>query len=137
MQAKVLQKKLFGLALSDVQGSGQRGSVYLDRQFQNLYDQASRQDTLLKIIREREEENNRNLRIYKMNIERHKNPKNFPLVEAYDDEKLAKYIKDRKPKAAIGTVSKSKKYRVGDVAGGYRLIDQDDTLESSWEKVER
>ena len=107
-QAKVLQKKLFGLALSDVQGSGQRGSVYLDRQFQNLYDQASRQDTLLKIIRERAEENNRNLRIYKMNIERHNNPENFPLAEAYDDEKLTKYIKDRKPKSTVPPEVESK-----------------------------
>ena len=68
--AKILQKKLFGLALSDVQGSGQRGSVYLDKQFQNLYDQASRQDTLLKIIKERAKENNSNLKIYKLNVER-------------------------------------------------------------------
>mgnify|MGYP003704080657 CR=1 FL=1 len=35
--AKVLQKKLFALALSDVRSSGQRGSIYLDKQFQKIY----------------------------------------------------------------------------------------------------
>jgi hypothetical protein len=92
--AKILQKKLFGLALADVQSSGQRGSVYLDRQFQNLYDQASRQDTLLKIIKERAEENNRNLKPYKLNIERHNNPELFPLAESKD---VDAYIKERAP----------------------------------------
>jgi len=96
--AKVLQKKLFGLALSDVQGSGQRGSVYLDKSFQNLYDQASRQDTLLKIIKERSQDNNRNLKTYKLNIERHNNPEQFPLLET---ESIEKYIKDRSPASEI------------------------------------
>jgi len=96
--AKILQKKLFGLALSDVRGSGQRGSVYLDRQFQNLYDQASRQDTLINIIKERAEENNRNLRVYKLNVERHNNPELFPLVEA---KSTTDYIKERAPKSGI------------------------------------
>jgi hypothetical protein len=97
--AKVLQKRLFGLALSDVQGSGQRGSVYLDKQFQNLYDQSSRANTLLKIIRERAEENNRNLRIYKLNVERNEMPEKFPLIEASTQESFDKYIKDRAPAA--------------------------------------
>jgi hypothetical protein len=92
--AKILQKKLFGLALSDVRGSGQRGSVYLDRQFQNLYDQASRQDTLINIIKERAEENNRNLRVYKLNVERHNSPEQFPLIEA---RSTTDYIKERAP----------------------------------------
>lgn len=96
--AKILQKKLFGLALSDVRGSGQRGSVYLDRQFQNLYDQASRQDTLINIIKERAEENNRNLRVYKLNVERHNNPELFPLVEA---KSTTDYIKERAPKSGV------------------------------------
>ena len=98
--AKVLQKKLFGLALSDVQGSGQRGSVYLDKSFQNLYDQASRQDTLLKIIKERSQDNNRNLKTYKLNIERHNNPEQFPLLEA---DSVENYIKDRTPKSNVPT----------------------------------
>jgi len=96
--AKILQKKLFGLALSDVRGSGQRGSVYLDRQFQNLYDQASRQDTLINIIKERAEENNRNLRVYKLNVERHNNPDQFPLMEA---RSTTDYIKERAPKSGV------------------------------------
>ena len=96
--AKVLQKKLFGLALSDVQGSGQRGSVYLDKSFQNLYDQASRQDTLLKIIKERSQDNNRNLKTYKLNIERHNNPEQFPLLET---DSVEKFIKDRTPKSNV------------------------------------
>ena len=96
--AKVLQKKLFALALADVQGSGQRGSVYLDRQFQNLYDQASRDTTLVKIIRERAEENNRNLKTYKLNVERHNNPEQFPLIESGSVED---YMKERKPKSGV------------------------------------
>ena len=99
--AKVLQKRLFGLALSDVQGSGQRGSVYLDKQFQNLYDQSSRANTLLKIIRERAEENNRNLRIYKLNVERNEMPERFPLIEASTQESFDKYIKNRAPAAPV------------------------------------
>jgi len=97
--AKVLQKRLFGLALADVQGSGQRGSVYLDKQFQNLYDQASRPKTLLKIVRERAEENNRNLKTYKLNVERNENPEKFPLIEANTQESFDKYIRDRAPAA--------------------------------------
>ena len=96
--AKILQKKLFGLALADVRGSGQRGSVYLDRQFQNLYDQASRQDTLINIIKERAEENNRNLRVYKLNVERHNNPEQFPLIET---KSTTDYIKQRTPKSGV------------------------------------
>jgi hypothetical protein len=99
--AKVLQKRLFGLALSDVQGSGQRGSVYLDKQFQNLYDQSSRANTLLKIIRERAEENNRNLKIYKLNVERNEMPERFPLIEASTQESFDKYIKNRAPAAPV------------------------------------
>jgi len=96
--AKILQKKLFGLALSDVRSSGQRGSVYLDRQFQNLYDQASRQDTLINIIKERAEDNNRNLRVYRLNVERHNNPEQFPLMEA---KSTSDYIKERAPKSGV------------------------------------
>lgn len=117
--AKVLQKKLFGLALSDVQGSGQRGSVYLDRQFQNLYDQASRQETLLKIIREREEENNRNLRIYKLNVERNKNPENFPLYEADTPERFNQYLKKRSPKKIAS------KQDIQDTARGQKISDEE------------
>ena len=117
--AKVLQKKLFGLALSDVQGSGQRGSVYLDRQFQNLYDQASRQETLLKIIRERAEENNRNLRIYKLNVERNINPENFPLYEADTPERFNQYLKERSPKKIAS------KQDIQDTARGQRISNEE------------
>jgi len=103
--AKVLQKKLFALALADVQGSGQRGSVYLDRQFQNLYDQASRDTTLVKIIRERADENNRNLKTYKLNVERHNNPEQFPLLESRTTED---FIKERKPPTGIPEVVEKK-----------------------------
>ena len=107
--AKILQKKLFGLALSDVQGSGQRGSVYLDRQFQNLYDQASRQDTLLRIIRERAEENNRNLRVYKLNFERNLYPEQFPLLEADTKERMDEYRTSRMPMASLEDVNDTAK----------------------------
>jgi hypothetical protein len=95
--AKILEKRLFGLALADVQGSGQRGSVYLDRQFQNLYDQASRPDTLLKVIKERSGENNRNLKIYRLGVERHENPELFPLTLSETGSEFNKYLRDRSP----------------------------------------
>jgi ribosomal protein S20 len=95
--AKILEKRLFGLALADVQGSGQRGSVYLDRQFQNLYDQASRPDTLLKVIKERSGENNRNLKVYRLGVERHDNPNSFPLTLSETGSEFNKYIRDRSP----------------------------------------
>ena len=98
--AKVLQKKLFGLSLADVQGSGQRGSVYLDKQFQNFYDQSSRPDTLLKIIRDRAEDNNRNLRTYRLNVERNNAPEQFPLLQSDTQERFSQYIKDRAPAGA-------------------------------------
>ena len=122
--AKILQKKLFGLALSDVRSSGQRGSVYLDRQFQNLYDQASRQDTLINIIKERAEDNNRNLRVYRLNVERHNNPDQFPLMEA---RSTTDYIKERAPKSGvpenIETALKGKPDGTGARSGGktYRV----------------
>jgi ribosomal protein S20 len=95
--AKILEKRLFGLALADVQGSGQRGSVYLDKQFQNLYDQASRPDTLLKVIKERSGENNRNLKVYRLGVERHDNPNSFPLTLSETGSEFNKYIRDRSP----------------------------------------
>jgi len=95
--AKILEKRLFGLALADVQGSGQRGSVYLDRQFQNLYDQASRPDTLLKVIKERSGENNRNLRVYRLGVERHENPELFPLTLSETQNDFNRYIQERSP----------------------------------------
>lgn len=95
--AKILEKRLFGLALADVQGSGQRGSVYLDKQFQNLYDQASRQDTLLKIVQERSKENNRNLKIYRLGVERHDNPELFPLTLSETKNDFNKYLQERSP----------------------------------------
>jgi hypothetical protein len=95
--AKILEKRLFGLALADVQGSGQRGSVYLDRQFQNLYDQASRPDTLLKVIKERAGENNRNLKVYRLGVERHDDPSSFPLTLSETGSEFNKYLRDRSP----------------------------------------
>ena len=73
----------------------------MDKQFQNLYDQSSRANTLLKIIRERAEENNRNLRTYKLNVERNEMPEKFPLIQAGTQESFDKYIKDRAPAAPV------------------------------------
>jgi hypothetical protein len=89
--AKLLQKRLFAIALADVQSSGQRGSIYLDKQFQNLYDQALRPRTLLNTIKTREEESNRNLRVYKLNIERNKNADRFPLHLMNTDDYIDKF----------------------------------------------
>jgi len=89
--AKLLQKKLFAIALADVQSSGQRGSIYLDKQFQNLYDQALRPRTLLNTIKAREEESNRNLGVYKLNIERNTKPDKFPLHLMNTDDYIEKF----------------------------------------------
>ena len=97
-KAKVLSKRLFSLALSDAQSAGQRGSVYLDRQFQNFYDQASRPKTLLTVVRERTDENNRNLRPYLLNIERSSVPEKFPFSEA---KSIDDYIKERSPQSTV------------------------------------
>ena len=97
-KAKVLSKRLFSLALSDAQSAGQRGSVYLDRQFQNFYDQASRPKTLLTVVRERADENNRNLRPYFLNIERSNVPEKFPFSEA---KSIDDYIKERSPQSTV------------------------------------
>ena len=96
-KAKVLSKMLFALALADVQGSGQRGSVYLDRAFQQLYDQSSRPETLLRIIKERAEENNRNLDdVFGLGVQRHRQPEKFGIVL----QDVNKYMKDRAPIAS-------------------------------------
>jgi hypothetical protein len=89
--AKLLQKKLFAIALADVMSSGQRGSIYLDKQFQNLYDQALRPRTLLNTIKAREEESNRNLGVYKLNIERNTKPDKFPLHLMNTDDYIEKF----------------------------------------------
>ena len=78
--AKVLTKKLFSLALADVQSSGQRGSVYLDKAFQNLYDQASRPGTLIEILADRANQSNRNLANFGMQVENRKDANRFDLT---------------------------------------------------------
>jgi len=78
--AKVLNKMLFAVAISDVQSSGQRGSIYLDKQYQNLYDQASRLPTLMDILHARIEESNRNLTRVHMGIADRDDAQNYPLT---------------------------------------------------------
>lgn len=95
--AKILQKKLFALALSDVQASGQRGSVYLDKKFQDLYDQSSRPQTLLEIIRSREEESNNILRGYKLGLENNLRKENYPLY----NEGARPFFETRRPKLEV------------------------------------
>jgi hypothetical protein len=75
--AKILQKQLFTLALADVQASGQRGTVYLDKQFQGLYDQASNIDTLLKILHEREISADRRLQVFDMGVDNRSDKNQF------------------------------------------------------------
>ena len=68
------------LALADVQSSGQRGSVYLDKAFQNLYDQASRPETLVGILADRAHQSNRNLGNFGMQVENRKDASRFDLT---------------------------------------------------------
>jgi hypothetical protein len=95
--AKILQKKLFALALSDVQASGQRGSVYLDKKFQDLYDQSSRPQTLLEIIRAREEESNNILKGYRLGLESNLRKELYPLY----NEGARNYFESRRPKLQV------------------------------------
>ena len=78
--AKLLSKKLFTLALTDVQASGQRGSVYLDKAFQGLFDQASRPGTLIEILADRANQSNRNLANFGMQVENRKDASRFDLT---------------------------------------------------------
>jgi hypothetical protein len=78
--AKLLSKKLFTLALTDVQASGQRGSVYLDKAFQGLFDQASRPGTLIEILADRASQANRNLANFDMEVQNRKDSNRFDLT---------------------------------------------------------
>ena len=68
------------MALADVQSSGQRGSVYLDKAFQGLYDQASRPETLIGILSDRAHQSNRNLANFDMQVENRKDAPRFDLT---------------------------------------------------------
>jgi len=83
--AKVLNKMLFAVALSDVRSTGQRGSIYLDKAFQGLYDQASRLSTLTDILHKRIEESNRRLGVVDMNVENRNDADKFPLTTQGSD----------------------------------------------------
>jgi hypothetical protein len=78
--AKVLNKMLFTVALSDVARSGQRGSIFLDKKFQDIYDQASRLGTLAEILHKRIEDADRSLGVVDMNIENRSDKDSFPLT---------------------------------------------------------
>jgi hypothetical protein len=113
--AKLLQKKLFALALADVKGSGQRGSIYLDKQFTRLYDQSSRPNTLIDIIKERAKENDSNLKIYGMGIKNHDSPEDFPLLLTPTTQQ---YMTERAPPKATDDEVKAyaKEHYNGDIA---------------------
>jgi hypothetical protein len=78
--AKVLNKMIFAVALQDVRSSGQRGSVYLDKSFQNLYDQASQISTLADILDARIKESDRRLEVVDMNISNRSDRDKFELA---------------------------------------------------------
>jgi len=78
--AKVLNKMIFAVALQDVRSSGQRGSVYLDKAFQNLYDQASQVSTLADILDARIKESDRRLEVVDMNIANRSDRDKFELT---------------------------------------------------------
>jgi hypothetical protein len=78
--AKVLNKMIFAVALQDVRSSGQRGSVYLDKSFQNLYDQASQLTTLADILDARIKESDRRLEVVDMNIANRSDRDKFELA---------------------------------------------------------
>lgn len=84
--AKILNKMLFSAALSDIKSSGQRGSVYLDKQFQTIYDQASKPATLIGIISKRIEDSNRNLEFVNLDIGKRNDPESFPLATGGADK---------------------------------------------------
>ena len=71
---------IFSLALSDVRSSGQRGSIYLDKKFQEIYDQASRIDTFSNILYERARESNERLQSIDMDVANRSDPEKFELT---------------------------------------------------------
>lgn len=132
--AKVLQKKLFALALADVRGSGQRGSIYLDKQFQKLYDQASRPRTLIDVISQRENENNNNLSSYKLGIQDNVYKQRYPLFnEGAKDYYLNRVQIIAEPGTPPQVIEflRGKEYGSGTRVGGktYRIYD-DKIIES-------
>lgn len=88
--AKLLQKQLFALALADVKASGQRGSIYLDKQFQNIYDQSSRLDTLTKILHDRERAANEILKPIDLDFDKRSDKKDYELITTGADSWLNK-----------------------------------------------
>jgi hypothetical protein len=115
--AKVLNKMLFAVAISDVQSSGQRGSIYLDKQYQNLYDQASRLTTLMDILHARIEESNRNLTRVHMGIADRDDSQNYPLTlngsEKWISQNFPTYTPQQADEALRSGKLKSKSWFLG------------------------
>lgn len=117
--AKLLNKKLFSLALADVQSSGQRGSVYLDKAFQNLYDQASRPETLVAILADRAHQSNRNLGNFGMQVENRKDASRFDLTTKGADQWITENFPVLTPakvreRIAAGTLKNGDYFRTTD-----------------------
>lgn len=90
-EATVLNKMLTTQAYADVQATGQRPTVYLDRVFKGLYSQAVTPETLLSILKERQHEADAILNPYGLGIKKRSDvDKNFPLY----NRDARTYLKD-------------------------------------------
>ena len=77
--AKIMNKKITTQALTDAAAAGQgRNSVYLDRKFQELYDQSSSPEAFFGILKSRYDDANRVLRPYKMGFDQRKDLSDKP-----------------------------------------------------------
>lgn len=83
--AKLLNKQLTTLALNDAAQWGRGGgTIFLDKTFQNIYQQGSNVPTLLGILRERQVEANEHIKEYmpnRLGLENRKNLHEFPLFQ--------------------------------------------------------
>ena len=79
--AKRLNKMLIAQAFKDASAAGQRGGVYLDKVFRDLYQQASSPEAFYSIIGERYNDANKVLDEYKMGYNRRDDKESRPFWE--------------------------------------------------------
>lgn len=77
-KAKLLNKMVTTQSFADAQATGQRPTVYLDRVFRDIYQQASNFPTFMSILKERQGEADRVLNRYRLGVEGRADKEAFP-----------------------------------------------------------
>lgn len=128
--AKVLGKLLTTQSFTDASAFGSRGAtIYLDKAFQKIYQQASRPDTLINILSERAKNSQDVLKEYGMGLENAKNKADYPLAmggaEAFNKQHFDSYSKTYTPdearKIAKDPAMKGKVIRIKDDDGVHEI----------------